>query len=418
MSGGAPGHLLTMSDVFLTAVGALAVLVAVLSARLQRVPLSAPLLALVMGVLLGPEVTGLLAPPTVVEARDEVYEASEVLLAVSVMAVALRYPIREVRARARSVTLLVLVAMVGMAATTTAVAAAVPAIGLTAALLLGAALCPTDPVLASGVATGGFAGSRLPARTRQLLSLESGANDGLALPLVLAAVAVAGPLTGPAAAAEALWQVLGGIVLGGLLGTAAGRLLRGAERRREIESGPALVYTLLLTLLILGVSGLLDLDGVLAVFVAGLAFNAAGPAAERAEEAKIDETVNTFLVLPLFVLLGAMLPWEEWADLGWGSGLMLVVGVLLLRRLPILLLLARPLGLRPRDAVFLGWFGPMGVSALFYLCAEAQRLGNAPEVLAAGTLVVAASTVVHGVTTAPGVLLYRRAALRSPDPTP
>ncbi|MBB0232235.1 cation:proton antiporter domain-containing protein [Streptomyces calidiresistens] len=407
-----------MSDVFLAAVGALAVAVAVLSARLQRVPLSAPLLALVTGVVLGPAVTGAISPPTVVEATEEVHEASRLLLAVSVMAVALRYPLRDVRARARPVALLVLVAMVGMAATTTVVAAAVPVIGLTAAFLLGAALCPTDPVLASGVATGGFAEGRVPARTRQLLSLESGANDGLALPLVLAAVAVAGSLSGPSAAGEALWQVLGGVVLGGLSGAAGGRLLRGAERRREVESGPALVYTLLLALLVLGVSGLLRMDGILAVFAAGLAFNATGPAAERAEEARIDETVNTFLVLPLFVLLGAMLPWDEWAELGWGNGLALVGGVLLLRRLPILLLLARPLDLRTRDAVFLGWFGPMGVSALFYLCAEAQRLGADPRVLAAGTLVVAASTVVHGITTAPGVLLYRRAALRSPDPSP
>ncbi|MCE7079627.1 cation:proton antiporter [Streptomyces sp. ST2-7A] len=405
-----------MPDVLLASVGALAVLVAILSARLQRVPLSAPLLALLTGVVLGPAVTGVIDPPTVVEAHEEVHEASRLLLAVSVMAVALRYPFREVRARARTVALLVLVAMVGMAASTTAVAVAVPTIGLAAAFLLGAALCPTDPVLASGVATGEFTEHRLPARTRQLLSLESGANDGLALPLVLAAVAVAGPLSGSAAVAESVWQVLGGVLLGGLTGVAGGRLLRVAEHRREVESGPALVYTLLLALFVLGVAGLLHLNGVLAVFAAGLAFNATGPAAERAEEARIDETVNTFLILPLFVMLGAMLPREEWAELGWGNGLLLVVGVLLLRRLPILLLLARPLGLRPRDAVFLGWFGPMGVSALFYLCAEAHRLGVDPVVMGAGTLVVVASTAVHGITTAPGVLLYRRAALRSPEP--
>ncbi|WP_183153211.1 hypothetical protein [Streptomyces sp. ZS0098] len=63
-----------------------------------------------------------------------------------------------------------------------------------------------------------------------------------------------------------------------------------------------------------------------------------------------------------------------------------------------------------RDAVFLGWFGPIGLSALFYLTMEAHRLGAAPEVLAAGTLGIAVSTVVHGVTTAPGLALYRRAA--------
>jgi sodium/hydrogen antiporter len=72
-------------------------------------------------------------------------------------------------------------------------------------------------------------------------------------------------------------------------------------------------------------------------------------------------------------------------------------------------LLRRPLGLDRSDAAFLGWFGPIGVSALFYLALEVERLGTESVVLAAGSLVVAASTVVHGTTSAPGRVLYRRA---------
>jgi NhaP-type Na+/H+ or K+/H+ antiporter len=60
----------------------------------------------------------------------------------------------------------------------------------------------------------------------------------------------------------------------------------------------------------------------------------------------------------------------------------------------------------------MGWFGPIGVSALFYLTMEAHRLGADPAVLAAGTLVIAASTLAHGVTTAPGLALYTRAEER------
>jgi NhaP-type Na+/H+ or K+/H+ antiporter len=84
------------------------------------------------------------------------------------------------------------------------------------------------------------------------------------------------------------------------------------------------------------------------------------------------------------------------------------VTVLLLRRLPILLLLRRPLRLGWADAVHLGWFGPIGVSALFYLALEAERVGADPTVLAAGSLIVVVSTVVHGLTAAPGRVLYRR----------
>lgn len=122
------------------------------------------------------------------------------------------------------------------------------------------------------------------------------------------------------------------------------------------------------------------MDGILAVFVAGLAFNHGATGPDRADDVSIDEAVNRFLVLPLFVGFGVVLPWSAWSPPGW------------------------------HGPALLGWFGPIGVSALFYLALEAERLAVDPVVLAAGSLVVAASTVVHGTTSAPGRLLYRRAA--------
>lgn len=402
-----------MADVLLTVAGALTLVVAGLSARIQRAPLSGPLLALLAGVVFGPRVLDVIELPTLPAGHGLLHEITRLLLAISVMAVALRYPIRTARTRLRPVAVLLIAAMTGMALLTTAVSAAVLGTGLAAAALLGAALCATDPVLATSAVTGAPAEEGVAPRTRQLLSLESGANDGLALPLMLAAVAIAGPLSGGEAALESLWQVLGAVPLGVAAGAAAGWMLRRAEARRAVESGPLLIYTLLLALFVLGPAGLLNLDGVLAAFVSGLAFNATSSAGERADEYRIDEAVNRLLVLPLFTMVGAMLPWREWGELGWTRAALLVLGVLLLRRLPVLLALRRPLGLAWRDAVFLGWFGPMGVSALFYLTMEADRLGADAEVLAAGTLVVAASTVVHGITTAPGVTLYRKAAERA-----
>jgi NhaP-type Na+/H+ or K+/H+ antiporter len=162
--------------------------------------------------------------------------------------------------------------------------------------------------------------------------------------------------------------------------------------------------------------GLLSVDGVLAVFVAGLAFNLNSNGAERTSDVTIDEAMNRFGVLPLFVYLGAALPWAEWQALGWPV-LGLAVATLFLRRLPVLLLLRRPLRLGWPDAVYLGWFGPMGVSALFYLALEAEKMDLPHSVLGAGVLIVVASTVAHGVTAAPGRVLYRRAADRLPDMT-
>jgi sodium/hydrogen antiporter len=401
-------------DVVLTSAGALGLAVAALSGRLRRWPVSEPVLALALGVVIGPELLGVVTPAPLTEDTTWLHTAARLLLAISVMAVALRYPVRDARARLRPVLLLLAVAMPVMAVVTAGLAAAVLGVGLGAAALIGAALCPTDPVLASSVVTGDPAEEDLPARDRQVLSLESGANDGLALPLVLIAVAVAGAGSVGAALAESLWQVAGAVLLGVVLGWVGARALRAGEEHGSTDTGPRLLFTAVLAFAVLGAAGLVHVDGILAVFVAGLAFNAAATGPDRTDDVPIDEAVNRFLVLPLFVALGVVLPWSAWGDLGW-RGPALVLAVLLWRRLPVVLLLRRPLRLQHPDALFLGWFGPIGVSALFYLAMEAERLTVDPVVLAAGSLVVVGSTVVHGVTSSPGRVLYRRTSAVAAD---
>jgi sodium/hydrogen antiporter len=403
------------TDLVLLAGGLLGLGVAALSERLRRLPVSEPLLGLLAGILLGPSVAGVLDVRPLTEDHTWLHTATRILLAISVMSVALRYPLRAVRSRLRPVLILLAVAMPLMALITAGLSAWVLGVGLGAAVLLGAALCPTDPVLASSVVTGGPAEEDLPARDRQVLSLESGANDGLALPLVLAAVAIAGPLTGAEAALESLWQVAGAVVVGLVTGWLGGRALRAGEEHGSTDPGPLALFTAVLALAVLGLSGLIHVDGVLAVFICGLAFNGVSTGSERTSDVPIDEAVNRFLVLPLFIGVGAALPWAVWADLGW-RGLLLAAAVLLLRRLPVLVALRRPLRLGWPDALHLGWFGPIGVSALFYLALEAKRLGADPTVLAAGSLVVVASVVVHGVTAAPGRAAYRAATRHESRP--
>jgi NhaP-type Na+/H+ or K+/H+ antiporter len=401
-------------DVVLLTGGLLAGVVAALSERLRRLPVSEPLLGLLAGILLGPSVAGLIDLRPLTEDHTWLHSATRILLAISVMSVALRYPLRAVRSRAHPVALLLAVAMPAMAVVSAGLSAWILGLGVGAAALLGAALSPTDPVLASSVVTGRPAEESLPARDRQILSLESGANDGLALPLVLAAVAIAGPLSGAEAALESLWQVLGAVVVGLVTGWLGGRAIRAGEEHGATDAGPLALFTAVLALTVLGLSGLIRVDGVLAVFVCGLAFNGVSTGSERTTDVPIDEAVNRFLVLPLFIAVGAALPWAAWGELGW-RGVLLAVAVLLLRRVPVLLAIRRPLRLGLPDALHLGWFGPIGVSALFYLTLEAERLGADPVVLAAGSLVAAASVVVHGVTAAPGRALYRAATRRRKD---
>ncbi|WP_370324522.1 cation:proton antiporter [Euzebya sp.] len=391
-------------DIWLAVVGGMAVVLAFLSEGIRRLPLSEALLGLVLGVVAGPQVLGVLD----VGGHDPnalVLESSRLLLGVALMAVALRYPPRELAARAGRAALAVAVAMPAMAGVTALLGVWVLDVSGGVALLLGAVLSPTDPVLASAVVTGEPAEEDVPARLRHLLSLESGANDGLALPLVLLGIAVVGGDGIGGTLAAAAWQVGGAVAIGTLLGAGIGRGIRHVHARHEVGEPVVTVFTLLLALFALGVARLAGTSGILAVFVTGLAYNVAASGAERRPEVTLDETLNRFAVLPVFTLLGVVVPWEVWGDLGWPLAAF-VVAVLVLRRLPVIALLARPLGLDAAGVAYYGWFGPMGASSVLYL-AHAHHEGITDPVLwGVGTAVVCASVVAHGVTAAPGRRAY------------
>jgi sodium/hydrogen antiporter len=390
--------------------GVLGVAIAAASSRIRELPLSEPLLALVAGAGVGPQALGL------VELSDEqraplLLEGSRALLAVSLMAVALRYPFSTVRSLWRPTTVLVAAAMVGMALLTSGLAAVLLGLPLATAALLGACLTPTDPVLAGSVVTGGPAERDLPARTRQLLSIESGANDGLAYAFVAVGIAVVLHDPPGPTAVEVVYAVLAGVALGALVGTGAGRVLEAARRRGDLTAGSELVFTLVLAVAALGLARLARVDAVLTVFVTGLAYNASVRGQDRAPQQDLDEALNRYLLLPVFLLLGVALPWAGWSERGWQL-LAFAACVLLLRRPPVLLLLAPVLALRRRDAMFLGWFGPVGVSAVFYLTHSAEQGVTDPVLWQAGSAVVVASTLLHGITAAPGRRLYTAAARR------
>jgi sodium/hydrogen antiporter len=395
-------------DVVLLGSGAVALVVGTFFAKLERWSISPSLLGLLTGVLLGPQLIDALNVPT----GDQIHVmhvASRLLLAVALMGIALRYPVDQMRTRVREVALLILVVLPVMASVVAVGAAWTLHLPLGVAIVLGAALSPTDPVLASGIVTGEPAEQDIPERDRQILSLESGVNDGLAMPLVILAIAWALDRSMPPELGWAAYSVAGAIALGAVAGTGAGWALRWAEEHREIGPSIRSLYTLMLAAFLLGISGILAVDELVSVFVAGLAHNRVVTSSDRESEVALDETLNQFLVIPVFVLLGAVLPWSQWATLGWG-GLGFVTVALFLRRLPIMFALLRPADVTATQATWLGWFGPIGIAALFYLGHADEQGVTDPDLWAAGTLVIAVSTVVHGLSAGPGRAAYRRRA--------
>lgn len=398
--------------VSLAAVGGLLLLLGMLGGVLkERTPVSEPLVALLAGVLIGPAALGLLDLAGLGDQTVILEEAALVTLGIALVGVALRLPVGYASTHWRLLVVLLGVVMPLMWLAGGFLAYLILGLPFWVAVLVGAIVTPTDPVVASSIVAGGVAERNLPAKLRHAISAESGFNDGLALPFIALPVLV---LTEPPGEALSHWlthtillEITAGAAVAALMGYAAGKTLRWAEANETMERTSLLTISLALSLTVLGVTELLHLNGVLAAFVAGVVFNWAGSSDAKESQEEIQEAISRFFDLPIFVLLGMALPWEGWLALGW-KGPALVAAVLLLRRLPAVLALRPFLGpLRgtTKDVLFLGWFGPIGAAALYYAAFSLRETGI-EEVWVVGSLIICASVLVHGVTATPLTKLY------------
>lgn len=261
-------------DLAIAVVGATILLPGVFSTSLKRMGLSVPVVALALGVLLGPEVLRVLDPGSVDGERRVLEELARFTLAFSLVATGLQFTRRDLRRNAARAGLLLSVAMIGMWLATSLGAWLLLDLPVGLALVLGAILTPTDPVVASTVVTGRLAEANLPRWLRRTLQLESGANDGLTLLFVLVpALLLTEPGLGLAAAvADAAWRIALAAVLGVALGVGAGRLTDAVTDREEVGESFFFAVTIGLALLTLGLVHGLGGSGVLAAFAAGVSF--------------------------------------------------------------------------------------------------------------------------------------------------
>jgi len=368
---------------------------------------SAPLIALALGAVLSPLASLSLStwgnPFTILE------DASRLTLAIGLMGSALNLPRLDVRKRWRALAVLLGLVMVLMWAASTFLVILILRLPILVAALIGAAITSTDPILARAVVEGELAVENIPHRIRYTLIEESGLNDGLGLPFVqLPALLLALP---PAAALRewtlqvALLAVVGGTALGIAIGWGAGAALNWSDDHDLIERSFFFAYPVALALFTVAVVRLRGADDVLGVFVAGLTFVAVIRRRLRVkgrERAEIQETIDHFFTLPVFLFLGLALPWRDWLALGWRAPA-IVAAVLLLRRIPAVLVVFPLLKTQIYDvheALFYGWFGPIGVSAIFY-AALAVRETGLQEVWTVVSLIVASSVVAHGISGSP-----------------
>ncbi len=278
---------------------------------------------------------------------------------------------------------------------------------LAALALVAAILMPTDAALGQSVVTN----QDVPERSRRALTVESGLNDGLALPVVLLMASLAAPMANAPAEGWLLFtvkQITLGPLAGGIIGFAGGTILLWAKRTRstaEIYEGIgalALAAAAYLAAILIGGNGFIS------AFVAGLGFGAV-VRGKCAFVYEFTEGEGQLLSWSAFFLLGAVLVPEAIEHLTLNVALLILGSLVIVRPAAIWIsLLGTDASAKTR--LFFGWFGPRGLAtALFALLVVDQldhALGEAVLYLAVNAVWI--SAVLHGVTAAPGAYLYAR----------
>ena len=274
-------------------------------------------------------------------------------------------------------------------------------LSLEEAVILAVVLAPTDAALGQAVVTE----PRIPGRIRQGLNVESGLNDGICVPLLFAAVAVAdveSEISEGRSAATLLLEEIGYGVLGGVVGGLvvaaiviyAGRRELIADQWRQVipAAGAALAY---------GTAAALGGSGFIAAFVAGMTFRLVlGRDPERLNE--LSEQVGGVLNGVTFVFFGAILLGPALGELSWELALYAVLSLTLVRMLPVAIAM---LGTRARAPTlgFLGWFGPRGLASIVFavIVVEESNLPHEHLIVLAIYLTVGLSVFAHGLSAAP-----------------
>lgn len=401
------------ADAVLLIVGASVLALGLSSKVVKTHALSPVLLALAVGVLVGPRALGLVDPVAEVPRHVLLEQLARVALALSVVDIALRLRPDDLRDNARRLGVLLLVVMPGMWLVTGLGAYLLLGLPVAVALLLGAALTPTDPGVASALVTGSLPNRLLPRRVRTSLQGEAAANDGLALPFVLLSGALAtlsADRALPEFAAEAGRQLGVAIVVGVVTGYLLLKVVDWAGVHRLAEEDWFPLAASGLAVAVLALAHLLGGTGILAAFLAGLVFSEGLPEQLREPIHEVHRSITKVALTVVFLAFGTVLPVDLWwPELG-AAGVAFALWVLLLRRLPVALPVLRLSGTGLRSAAFMGWAGPLGVASIYYLAfVHRYELPEYERIFVAGTLAITASVVGQALAAVFAVRGYHRA---------
>ncbi|MEQ8701398.1 MAG: cation:proton antiporter [Bauldia litoralis] len=388
------------------------VLFGLISRRLDSTVVTAPMIFVAFGVIVGNAVLGIVQLDV---GHGFIHGLAEVTLILVLFVDAARIDVKSIR-RDHSLPVRMLAIGMPLVIAVGIVAALALPLGLSLweAALLAAILAPTDAALGQSVVVSPL----VPQRIRQALNIESGLNDGIALPVVLLFAFLASAAEGIEDRDWLLFgaqQIVLGPIAGVLVGWAGARLIDRAVKARwmsESYEGPA---SLGLALLAFAAAEEIGGNGFIAAFVAGLVFGNAvrGRCTFLFEFAEAEGHLLTLLT---FLIFGAALVPEALGHIGWPVVAYAVLSLTVVRMAPIGIAMIGS-GVSRSTTAFLAWFGPRGLASILFalFVVENAKLQNGPIIMTVIIATVTLSVLVHGLTAAPFARWYGSVASKDAD---
>jgi NhaP-type Na+/H+ or K+/H+ antiporter len=388
---------------------------AVVSRRLAGSAVSAPMVFVAAGIVLGPDILDVVQ----FEATHGVaFHVAELALALVLFADASRVELKSLRGNAALPTrLLGIGTPLTIALGVVAGALLLTDLEFWEAAIIAAVLAPTDAALGQAVVSS----SLVPARIRQALNVESGLNDGLSVPFLALFLALAASETVPEAR-DWLGFTAEQIGIGSLVGIVAGGggawLVEHAHERGLMTEAFEQFAALSLAVIAFVAADQLDGNGFIAAFVGGLAAGRLGPVCGR-RVFEFTEAEGQLLSLAVFFIFGvAALGFLDEVD--WRVVLYVALSLTIVRMLPVAVAVAGS-GFDRASIAFMGWFGPRGLASIILALVVAEEQPKLPAlgtIMATMSLAVLASVVLHAMTAPPFVGAYARRLRRVPAGAP
>jgi NhaP-type Na+/H+ or K+/H+ antiporter len=368
------------------------------SARFERLDLSAPIVFVALGLVLANE------PLSVVDVNvrsEGLRSLAEITLALLLFSDAARVNLRGLRRDAGISARLLMVGLPLTIAFGTVLAVVwFPDLDPWAAAVIAAAVAPTDAALGAQVVED----RHVPQRIRRVLNVESGLNDGIATPFVMFFLAgAAGDVVAnsPASPGRALLDLATGALAGLCIGLVGAFLMTLARRRDWAAPAYRAITVLALALFAYATAIELGGNGFIAAFTAGLAFGTLAPQRQQETMLEFDAQTGELFSLLVWFLFGAVtvtaLDATTWETVAFAA-----LALTVARMAPVAIALTGT-HLNRTTIAFIGWFGPRGLaSVVFAIVAFDSLTGSESDVvLATITLTVLMSVIAHGITARP-----------------